>query len=180
MKTSIYDAKTTLNNSGFLAAMEKAREATDKSIGMMNALGESISGLGVKFTSLSQVETFTKGIKDAMEQGRQFAVRARQASPSLSTMVELQRVFQNAGVVIPDQDTKKSARKAAPLDHFKAPDADRFAKVGLFIGGAPQTPGLSEAKRTAVATEKTVKSLGQLIDVTLKSLNGTGGMTYAE
>jgi hypothetical protein len=160
--TTIYNSKTTLDNSDFLAAMEKAREAADKSIGMMSAIGESIGGLGAKFAGLPGVEVFAGGIKNTMEQGRQFAAQARQISPSISTMVKLRQAFQGAGVSGKDKDTKKPARKVAPLDHFKTTDADRFAKLGLFIGGAPQTPGLSEARRTAKATEGILKGIDLL------------------
>jgi hypothetical protein len=42
---------------------------------------------------------------------------------------------------------------------YKPPDADRLAKIGLFVGGSPATPGLTEAKRTAAASEQTNKLL---------------------
>jgi hypothetical protein len=48
---------------------------------------------------------------------------------------------------------------------YKMPDSDRLAKVGLFIGGSPATPGLTEAKRTAAATERMSKSMDSLLAV---------------
>lgn len=52
---------------------------------------------------------------------------------------------------------------AMPLA-LKMPESDRLAKLGLFVGGAPAAPGLSEAKRTAAATEKAAARLDQLVN----------------
>jgi hypothetical protein len=38
-----------------------------------------------------------------------------------------------------------------------------IAKLGLFIGGAPQAPGISEARRTAKATEESRALLKQIL-----------------
>jgi hypothetical protein len=56
---------------------------------------------------------------------------------------------QNKGAVGTD------ARSAS----YKLPEGDRLAKVGLFIGGATASPGLSEARRTAAGVEKSSKTL---------------------
>jgi len=165
MSTANYDPKMMLDNSGFLAAMGKAREAAAKSIGMMGAIGASIGGMGAKVAGLSAPgdESFSRDINDAMKQGRQFAAQARQA-------------FQSAGVSDKDMGTKKPD----PLDHFKTPAADRYAKLGLFIGGAPQTPGISEARRTALATEAIKKGIDKL-NVVLAGNNTRANMpVYAE
>ncbi|MCE0498799.1 MAG: hypothetical protein LV481_12720 [Methylacidiphilales bacterium] len=169
MSTSIYDTKMTLDDSGFLAAMEKAREAADKSISMMSAIGESIGGLGAKVAGLSApgIGAFAGNIKGAMKQ-------ARQASPPVSTLEELRQVFQRSGVSGKDM----GGRKTAPLDHFKTHDADRLAKLGLFIGGAPQTPGISEARRTATATEAMKKGIDKLVQGLPKIGLNTGGVAH--
>jgi hypothetical protein len=173
MSTSIYDTKTTLDNSGFLAVMEKAREAADKSIGMISAIGESIGGLGAKVAGLSApgIGAFAGNIKDAMEQGRQLAARARQASPPVSTLEELRQAFQRPGVSGKDI----GGRKTVPLDHFKTPDVDHLAKLGLFISNAPQTPGLSEARHTATASEAIKKGIDKLVTGLPKINQNTGG-----
>ncbi|HUB68014.1 MAG TPA: hypothetical protein VL981_11070 [Candidatus Methylacidiphilales bacterium] len=157
MRDSRY-AKPMQDDSGFLDAMEKVREIMTGSASMMSsALGESIGGQNTKFAGIPDIKVFAKEIKDAMEQGRQFVIQARQAFP---------------GATIAGEGAKKPAERAASVAHLKMPDPDRLAKLGLFIGGAPQTPGLTEAKRTANATEATVKKIGTLIDVTLKGITG--------
>jgi hypothetical protein len=45
------------------------------------------------------------------------------------------------------------------------PDADRLAKIGLFVGGSPAAAGLSELKRTAKATEDTAKYLWRMMNL---------------
>jgi len=156
MNPTIYDTMTR-ENSAFLDTMEKAREAANKSIGMMSAIGQSIGGL-----SVPGIEASARGINDVMEQGRQFAAQARRTSPPISTLAKLRKDLQRTGVSGEDTGTKKPMQKSAPFDHFKTPDTDRLAKLGLFIGGAPQTPGLSEARRTATATEKISKGIDKL------------------
>jgi hypothetical protein len=167
MRDSMHAVKTAQDDSDFFDAMEKAREIVTESVNMMSTFGEGIGGQNAKFTGLPDIKVFAKDITDAMEQGRQFAVQAQLAFP---------------GIGISRKDAKKAAEKTAPLTHFKMPDTDRFAKLGLFIGGAPQTPGLTEAKRTAAATEGTFKALLGLKDITLKGFSGGlgGGNGYAE
>jgi hypothetical protein len=133
--------------------------------------------LGVKIAGLS----VPGGIKDVMEQGRQFAAQAQRASSPVSTLAALRQVFQGAGVSGKDMGTKKSAREPASIDHFKTPDADRFAKLGLFIGSAPQTPGLGEAKRTAQATEAIKKGIDKLnVYFTKNNIKANVTAAYAE
>jgi hypothetical protein len=58
---------------------------------------------------------------------------------------------------------------------YKMPEGDRLAKVGLFVGGSTATPGLSEARRTAVATEATARGVARIVNVS----GGRPGQTAA-
>jgi hypothetical protein len=76
----------------------------------------------------------------------------------------------------PDTADAPSARSLA----YKMPEGDRLAKIGLFIGGSPTTAGLSEAKRTAAATEKTSRSMDSLIQITQSLSHRPTGAAFAE
>jgi len=53
---------------------------------------------------------------------------------------------------------------STPSDsRYKLPEADRLTKLGLFTAGSLQMPGLSEAKRTANASEKMAGTLQQVL-----------------
>ena len=145
MSTSIHDTKLTPDHAAFLAAMEQARETADKSIALMNAVSKSLGDL-----SVPGIDPVAGGIKNVLRQGRQAAARAR-------------RTFPGAGISAPDMSLRRAAHRTLP-GHFKMPDADHFARLGLFIGNAPQSPGLSEARRTAIATEALVKKMDRLIN----------------
>jgi hypothetical protein len=70
------------------------------------------------------------------------------------------------------QDAAEAGNKSPSLPagpgesmKYKLPDGDRLEKLGLFIGGSPATPGLSEARRTANATEQSLKQLNVLTNL---------------
>jgi hypothetical protein len=73
------------------------------------------------------------------------------------------------------------AKRAAPAINeqtgynYKLPEGDRLAKVGLFLGSAAASPGLSELRRTANATEATAKAVARIVNVT----GGRPGQTTA-
>jgi hypothetical protein len=189
MSDSSNPARLTLDNSGLLAALAGAREAMNQTLGTLGSLSESLSGLGAKFAAPPGAGAFAGGLKDAMNQGRQFVAQARQVTQSVSTMgAAMQTAFQQvpspsapkagASDAGGDKETNQPLPRTSPLDHFKAPDIDRWAKVGLFLGGAPQTPGLSEARRAAKAAEESCKLLKQVLLKTDRG--GIGRSVYAE
>ena len=73
------------------------------------------------------------------------------------------------------KDDKKTAPGFLPLS-YKMPEGDRLSKFGLFVGASPSAPGLSEARRTAAATEGSLKTLNELLPL-LRGGGPSGAIT---
>ena len=110
MGNPIQETAATLDTSGFVAAMGAAQQATSKTLETVGMASEGLEALGGVFgvvqAGISKaVEAIAEGLSDAFAQGQQLMQRARQASQSVASIVELNHAFGDAGLSAGDVST---------------------------------------------------------------------------
>ena len=132
---TVSEYKMVLENSGFIEKMNAARESAGKAVETFRTVALGLTGLGGAFAAFQGAEAITEGLKGAIEQGRQFAVQARQTSQSVATLVELKRAFEEAGISGEGVTTALFMLNKAlgGVNEEGQPTATAFERIGLSI-----------------------------------------------
>jgi hypothetical protein len=135
MSEKVLEGKMTLENSGFVEKMNKARESAGEALKTFKEVALGLTGLGSAMAAFQGSEAFTEGIKSAIETGRAFAVQARQMSTSVAQVVELRRAFEEAGVGADGAGTAVYMLNKAlgGVSEEGVPTATAFQRIGLSI-----------------------------------------------
>jgi hypothetical protein len=135
MREKVLDAKMTLENSGFVASMGKAREATSKALDTFKGVALGLTGLGASFAAFRGVESISDSLRQAFEAGRQLVVLSRQTGESVKTLVQLQRAFTEAGLGADGVGTALFMLNKAMggVNEEGMPTATAFQRIGLSL-----------------------------------------------
>ena len=159
MSENVLDAKMTLENSGFVAGMNKAREATARATDVMRTAVMGLTGLGAAFGAFRSVEGVIDGVMGAFERGRNLMDLSRQTTTNVRDLVVLQQAFRDSGASADSVGhTIFMLQKAlGGVSEEGLPTAHIFQQLGLNMA---QLKGMD----TVAQFQAIAKSLSQLRD----------------
>jgi len=156
---------------------ENSQEARgfNAKLGMLGSEGDALVKTGLEdvlqasrpvFVAISHsVQAMQDAFMEGMKKNKAFDTTADGKS-LLDLIALLQSRIPKAAPGDVPTPSAGAAAPGIPSLSYKMPEGDRLSKLGLFVGASPSAPGLSEARRTANATETLVKKwelLGQVI-----------------
>ena len=161
MKDAAEDIRKAMN-----AGNDRLQGGLDKSVAQGNAMTSAgttdVAGAAAPLTT-----DFSSTIKASIASAILAFAGKQGTPPEAKKLADLiaslaAKVAPAAGAA-PADGSQKTPGATSGLSIKNTDNADRLAKLGLFIGGAPQTPGIGEARRTATATEESRKLLTKIV-----------------
>lgn len=166
---SVLAGKITLDNAEFVAAMNKAREASSRAIETFKGVALGVTGLGATFAGFRGAENFAEGIRDAIETGRQLVVQARQMSTNVASVVQLRKAFQDAGVDAGEAGTAVFMLQKAlgGVSEEGVPTSTAFARIGISIADLKKLNPVEQFRAIANGLQRLLDSASRA-DVSMK------------
>jgi hypothetical protein len=151
--------------------LSRGSETVNQGLDQATKAGDSMTASGLADVKGAASPLAGDILKTLWEQLQTAMAAYTQHGNAIDTSTELKRIGDILGTLrkaIPAPGDPAAPRTgAAGLSGtslpYKMPESDRLSRVGLFVGSSPATPGLTEARRTAQATEESRGILRQIL-----------------
>lgn len=135
MSKPVLDATMTLENSGYIRAMDSATTSTKRALETIKTVGLGITGLTAAFYSLRSIEGVMEGVMKSFEAGRELAKMSRQTGETVGDLVMLRKAFTVAGVSgdMLGRSLFMMNKALGGVNEQGEPTAAAFGRIGLSI-----------------------------------------------